>query len=109
MDSEKKDPILEAARKDKYAGMEFEHAINDKSMLLSAAITLTVGLLLFFVEYFKKDTVNYSLLAILTTAMGVQFFYEGLKRKTVWKIIVGAAFTFLALLLIAFCLLKVLS
>ncbi len=108
MNSDQKDLILQTAQKDKFTGKEYEHAVNDKSMLFSMGITLTVGLVLFFIEYFKKQTVNYSLLAILTTAMGVQMLYEGIRRRTVWKIVVGAVFSVLALLLIIACLGKVL-
>ena len=84
-----KEKILAAARSDKYRGKEFENKETTRSGLLGSAIALIVGVALFLLEYFVKDSVNVCLIAVGMTAAGVDSFYEGIKLKRHHMTIIG--------------------
>lgn len=84
-----KEKILAAARSDKYRGKEFENKETTRSGLLGSAIALIVGVALFLLEYFVKDSVNVGLIAVGMTAAGVDSFYEGIKLKRHHMTIIG--------------------
>ena len=95
-----KEKILEAARKDKNRGMEYENKESTRSSLLSSLIALVVGTGLFFLEYFIKKTVNVGLIAVGMTAVCVQYLYVGLKLKKPFSIIAGIISALIAALFI---------
>ena len=95
-----KDDILNAAQKEKYSGKEAENHFFDRSILISAIITLIIGLFISIIEYFVKHEVNVGFIAIAFTAISVQMLYEGIKVKIVWKIILGAIVAAFALLMV---------
>ena len=84
-----KDKILAAARNEKHRGKEFENKETTRSGLLGSAIALLVGIVLFLLEYFVKDSVNVGLIAVGMTAAGVDAFYEGLKLKRHYMTAIG--------------------
>ena len=84
-----KDKILAAARSEKHRGKEFENKETTRSGLLGSAIALLVGVALFLLEYFVKDSVNVGLIAVGMTAAGVDSFYEGIKLKRHYMTIIG--------------------
>ena len=81
--------ILAAARKNKGRGKEYENKESIRSNLLSSAIAISMGLILYMIEYFVKDSVNVSLIAVGITAACVQSLYEGIKTKKLYLIIIG--------------------
>ena len=89
MDFMDKEKILAAARSEKYRGKEFENKETTRSGLLGSAIALLVGVALFMLEYFVKDSVNVGLIAVGMTAAGVDAFYEGIKLKRHYMTIIG--------------------
>ena len=84
-----KEKILAAARSEKYRGKEFENKETTRSGLLGSAIALLVGVALFLLEYFVKDSVNVGLIAVGMTAAGIDSFYEGIKLKRHHMTIIG--------------------
>ena len=95
-----RDEILNAARNDKCAGKEVENHYFDRSLLISALITLIVGFALSIIEYYAKHEVNVGFIAIAFTAVSVQMLYEGIKIKKAWKIILGTIVALFALIMI---------
>ena len=81
--------ILEAARNNKGRGREYENKESARSSLLGSAIAIVIGMILFLVEYFVKDSVNVSLIAVGMTAACVQSLYEGIKTKKTYLIVIG--------------------
>lgn len=81
--------ILEAARNNKSKGKEYENKESVKSNLLASAVAILVGIILFLVEYFVKNSVNISLIAVGMTTACVQSLYEGVKTKKAYLIIIG--------------------
>ena len=81
--------ILEAARNNKGRGQEYENKESVRSSLLGSAIAIFVGVILFLVEYYAKDSVNVSLIAVGMTAACVQSLYEGIKTKKTHLIVIG--------------------
>ena len=81
--------ILEAARNNKGRGREYENKESARSSLLGSAIAIVIGMILFLVEYFVKDSVNVSLIAVGMTAACVQSLYEGIKTKKTHLIVIG--------------------
>lgn len=71
--------ILEAARKNKNRGKEFEQKESTRSSLLGTLVALLVGIGLFLLEYFINDTVNIGFIAVGMTASGYSRFTRGLK------------------------------
>lgn len=92
--------ILEAARKNKNRGKEFEQKESTRSSLLGTLVALLVGIGLFLLEYFINDTVNIGFIAVGMTASGVQSLYEGLKVRKLYLTIIGAIQTLIALIAI---------
>ena len=84
-----KNLILEAARKNKNRGQEYENKESVRSNLLSSLIAIMIGIALFLVEYFVKHSINVSLIVVGMTAACVQSLYEGIKTKKVYLIIIG--------------------
>ena len=81
--------ILEAARKNKNRGQEYENKETMRGNLLGSAVAIVVGLILFLIEYFLKDSINVSLIAVGMTAACVQYLYEGIKNKKTHLVIIG--------------------
>ena len=95
-DCMEKNKILEAARKDKYKGKEFENHIFVYSNLLSSAFVLVIAGALFLVEYLMKNSANVALLSVGMADAAIQSLYEGIKTKRVLTIIFGSGCCFLA-------------
>lgn len=81
--------ILEAARNNKGRGQEYEHRESARSSLLGSAIAIMLGMVLFLIEYFVKDSINVSLIAVGMTAACVQSLYEGIKTKKIYLTVIG--------------------
>lgn len=94
MDNEK---ILEAARKNKNRGKEFEYTESTRSNLLGTFVALLVCISLLLLEYFVNDSVDIGLIAVGMTASGVQSLYEGFKIRKPYLIVSGAIQTLIAL------------
>ena len=109
MSSMQKEDLLKAAQNNGDAGKEAENAAFKRSVLLSEAIMMIVCLVMFFIELGVKHTFNIDYFVILTTGVSVQMLFEGIKTRSVWKIIVGAVFALVAVFLILACIGKVLS
>jgi thiol:disulfide interchange protein len=92
-----KNEILKVAKKEKSKGKEFENRVGIKSNLVGLLAALIVGIILFLVEYFVKKTWNIALVAVFMTAAGVQMLYEGIRIKSIWRIIVGVIQILIAL------------
>ncbi len=86
MDKEK---ILEAARKNKRKGQEVENKVTVRGSLWGSFAAFVVGICLFLLEYFVRNTVNIGLLIVGMIALGVQSLYEGIKNKKVPLIVIG--------------------
>ena len=95
MDKEK---ILAAARSDKNRGKEFENKQSVRGSLLSALFAILLGIVLFFVEYFCRGTFNLGLIAVGTTALGVQYLFEGITVRKIRMVIAGFIYTFFAVI-----------
>lgn len=106
MDNQK---ILEAARKNKNKGKEYENKASANSSLLGAFAAVIVGIVLFLLEYFIKDSVNVGLIAVLMTASGVQSLYEGIKVKKLYLTIIGVIQILMALFAILVVIWQVVS
>ena len=105
--SSKKEEILKAAQKDNQN--EYESHVGHASILITSLTACVVGLALFIVEMVFKGTKNFGLIAVALTASSVMFLYEGIKLKTVWKIIIGSVFAVVAIVLISGYLWQVIS
>ncbi|MBR2987678.1 MAG: hypothetical protein IKC63_06635 [Clostridia bacterium] len=81
--------ILEAARNNKRKGHEYEKKESVRSNLLSSAIAIVVGIIIFVIEYLAKGSFNVSLIVVAMTAACVQALYEGFRNKKVHLIIIG--------------------
>ena len=81
--------ILESARNNKGRGREYEKKVSVKSNLLSSAVAIVLGVILFLLEYFLNNSVNVSLIAVGMTAACVQSLYEGIKTKKIYLIAIG--------------------
>lgn len=92
--------ILEAARKNKNRGKEFEQKESTRSSLLGTLVALLVGIGLFLLEYFINNSVNIGLIAVGMTASGVQSLYEWLKVRKLYLTVIGAIQTLIALIAI---------
>ena len=106
MDREK---ILAAARNEKYRGKEFENKETTRSGLLGSAIAMLVGLVLFLLEYFLKNSVNIGLIAVGMTATGVDALYEGIKLKRYYMTVIGIIQILIALFAILLFIAKVVA
>lgn len=106
MDKEK---ILADARNEKHKGKEFEIKESARSSLLSSSIALIVGIILFWLEYFVRDSVNIGLLAVGMTACGVDYLYTGIKLKQHYKTVIGVIQLLFALLFILLFVVKVVA
>lgn len=104
-----KDKILAAARDDKHRGGEFENKETARSGLLSSAIALLVGVVLFLLEYFINGTVNVGLIAVGMTAAGVDSIYEGIKLKRNYMTVIGIVQLLVAIFAILIFIAKVVS
>ena len=93
-----KNLILEAARKNKNRGQEYENKESVRSNLLSSLIAIMIGIALVLVEYFVKQSINVSLIVVGMTAACVQSLYEGIKTKKVYLIIIGCVESIIVIL-----------
>lgn len=87
MDNER---ILEAARKNKGRGDEYENRVASRGTLWSTFVSLFVTGVLLFTEYCSKGTANIGLLAVLFTTLSVQYLHDGIKMRKVVFIIIGS-------------------
>ena len=92
--------ILAKARSDKNRGKEYENKQSMRGGLLGAYLAVLLGLALSFVEYFAKGTLNFGLIAVGATALGVQYLFEGITIKKVYLIIAGIIYFVLAIFLV---------
>ena len=97
MNSEK---ILEAARKNKTRGQEFENEESDRGNLLGTFVTILVGTILFLLEYYICKSINIGLVAVGMTFVGTQSLYEGTRIKKIHLIIMGAIASLIAIIAI---------
>lgn len=104
-----KDQILAAARNEKHKGKEFENKESARSGLLSSAIALIVGIGLFLLEYFVRESVNLGLIAVGVTACGVDYLYTGIKLKQHYKTVIGAVQLLVAILFVLLFVTKVVA
>ena len=81
--------ILEAARKNKSRGKEYENKESVRSNLLGSMVAILIGITLFLIEYFVQNSINVSLIIVGMTAACIQSLYEGVKNKKVHLIIIG--------------------
>ena len=92
--------ILEAARKNKERGSEYELKKNIQAYLICTIAMLISGMILFFIDYFVKGTLNISLIIVAIIAISSNTLYQGITFKKVWKIILGAILCLIALIMI---------
>ena len=104
-----KDTILAAARNEKHKGKEFENKESARSGLLSSAIALLVGICLFLLDFFVRDSVNIGLIAVGMTACGVDYLYTGVKLKQHYKTIIGTVHLLIAISFVILFIAKVVT
>ena len=92
-----KNEILKAVKSEKTKSKEYEDRVGIKSNVVGLLAALIVGIILFLVEYFVKKTWNIALVAVFMTAAGVQMLYEGIRIKSVWRVIIGTVQVLIAL------------
>ena len=95
-----KKKILEAARNNGDRGNEYELKENIRSSMVSTVVMLVVGMFLFAVEYYAKGVLNVSLIILGVTVIGTDMLYRGIAFKKIWRIILGATLTLIALIMI---------
>lgn len=91
----KNEDILRIAQKDK-SNDEYERMKMNAGDQLSFAITILVGVIVMFIEYFSKHLVDPSVICILATSVGTSFLFEGKIYKKKRKVIFGIVFVFCA-------------
>ena len=101
--------ILEEARNNKNKGKEYENKESMRSNLLAFAAAIIIGIVLFLVEYFAKNSVNVSLIAMVMTAACVQSLYEGIKTKKKYLIVIGCVQALIVIFAILIFFTKVVS
>lgn len=84
-----KHEILEAAQKNKKSGCEYESKESIKSDLIASLSALIIGVVLFLIEYFVRESFNISLLAVGLIAGSVQSLYDGVRNKKTLCILFG--------------------
>ena len=89
--------ILEAARSNKGQGQEFENKESIKSSLIGFVVAIFLGIILFLIEYYTKNTINFSMIAVGMAMGGTQNFYEGIKIKNIISIVKGVIFSLIAI------------
>ena len=104
MDKEK---ILAAARNDKRRGQEYENKESIRGSLLGELITLIIGVGLFLLEYYVKNSINFGLIAVVFTASGVDALYEGIRLKKHHLTMIGSLMSLGAVVAILFFLRQV--
>lgn len=86
MDNQK---ILEAARKNKNRGKEFENKVSARSCLVGTFVLLIVGVGLILLEYINRGSFNFGLIAVCLTGAGTQLLVEGISYKKLSVIIIS--------------------
>ena len=86
MDNQK---ILEAARKNKNRGEEFENKVYARSGSVGTFVSLIVGVGLILLEYINRGSFNFGLIAVWLTGAGTQLLVEGISFKKLYLIIIG--------------------
>lgn len=95
---DKKD-ILKAAQNSGRRGNEFEMREDTSSSLISFAASLTIGTILFIIEFCVKGIVNMSLIIVAATAVGADMLYSGIVFRKAWKVILGIISLLFALII----------
>ena len=91
MEPDRKESILEAARKEPEKGYEKENREMTRGFMLTTFAALVLGMGFFLFEVIAKRTVNTGWLSVGFGAAAVQLIYEGVNLNTVWKIVLGVA------------------
>ncbi len=91
-----KERILAVARNEKYRGKEYENKQATRGNLLSSFLALIVGAVLFCLECIIKGSLNFGLVAVGMTAVGVQYLYEGITVKKARMIVIGIIYAVIA-------------
>ena len=92
--------ILEAARKNKNRGKEFEQNESIRSSLWGLIAASVVGFIITLIDYFINGNLNMEVVAIIMTASGIQSLLEGIKIKKIHQIVYGVIGTLIALIAI---------
>lgn len=95
-----KNKILAAARIEKHRGKEFENKETTRSSLLSGSIAMLLSVALFLLEYFIKDSVNVSLIAVGMTQASISSIYEGIKLRRHYMSVIGIFYALIAVVAI---------
>lgn len=81
------DDILRMASEGKHDVNEYEKHNENKGNLIGALVAVIIGAFLLFFELGIKKTLNLSLACVIFVAAGAQLLFEGIKNKSVWKIV----------------------
>jgi len=102
-----KNKTLELARKDQLKGQEYENDAIKKNGNWSLYGGVVAATFLLLIEYFKRGTVNCSLIAVLSLMACIKLFLDGIKMKKGLFIIVGVLELFLAVFFFVYFLFQV--
>lgn len=97
-----KEQILNAAKKNKLKGNEYETTESVRSSLLGMIIAILVGASLFLIELFVGKRVNVSLISVVSALMGIQWLRDGIKLRKIHLIVAGIVFLAVALVTFIF-------
>lgn len=93
-----KNSILNAAKKEKNRGMEYEGRIIKQGFAWGMLVAVIFSVVLVMTEYLANGTVNIGVIAVIITMTGIQSLYEGIKLKKRYLIITGSVETVIAVL-----------
>lgn len=93
-----KNSILNAAKKEKNRGMEYEGGIIKQGFVWGMIFAVILSVVLVMTEYLVKGTINLGVIAVIITMSGVQSLYEGIKLNKRYLIITGSIKTIIAIL-----------
>lgn len=85
-----KGQILEAARKNKSMGNEYEKQMSARGDLYGLVIAFLLYLAFSILEILCKGTFNVGMAAVITSSASTQSLFEGIKTKKAWLIFVGS-------------------
>lgn len=92
-----REQILNAAKKNKLKGNEYETTESVRSSLLGMIVAILVGSALFLIELFVGKRVNVSLISVVSALMGIQWLRDGVKLRRIYLIVAGIVFLVVAL------------
>ena len=92
-----KEQILNAAKKNKLKGNEYETTESVRSSLLGMIVAILVGSALFLIELCVGKRVNVSLISVVSALMGIQWLRDGVKLRRIYMIVAGIVFLVVAL------------